>query len=49
MRFFKRREVAERGRETREAFEIRIVKGVVSKDYVHILATPPVLAGDDSV
>lgn len=36
-------EVAERVRElvrqTREAFEIRIVKGVVSKDHVHILVS----------
>ena len=39
----------ERVRETREAFDITIVKGVVSKDYAHILATPPVLAGDGSV
>jgi putative transposase len=42
-------EVAERVRElvreTCEAFEIRIVKGVVSKDHVHILAScPPVMA-----
>uniref|UniRef100_E6QVJ7 Transposase n=1 Tax=mine drainage metagenome TaxID=410659 RepID=E6QVJ7_9ZZZZ len=38
-------EVAERirdlVRETCEAFEIRIVKGVVSKDHVHILASCP--------
>ena len=36
-------EIAERVRElvgeTCEAFEIRIVKGVVSKDHVHILAS----------
>ena len=32
-------------RETCEAFEIRIVKGVVSKDHVHILvSSPPTLA-----
>ena len=42
-------EVAERVRElvreTCEAFEIRIVKGVVSKDHVHILAScPPTMA-----
>ncbi|SER72697.1 Transposase IS200 like, partial [Azotobacter beijerinckii] len=42
-------EVAERVRElvrqTCEAFEIRIVKGVVSKDHVHILvSSPPGLA-----
>ena len=42
-------EVAERVRElvrqTCEAFEIRIVKGVVSKDHVHILvSSPPNLA-----
>ncbi|RFC35225.1 MAG: Transposase IS200 like [Candidatus Nitrotoga sp. LAW] len=28
-------------RETCEAFEIRIVKGVVSKDHVHILVSCP--------
>lgn len=42
-------EVAERVRElvrqTWEAFEIRMVKGVVSKDHVHILvSSPPSLA-----
>ena len=42
-------EIAERVidlvRETCEAFEIRIVKGVVSKDHVHILAScPPSMA-----
>ena len=42
-------EVAERVRklvrETCEAFEIRIVKGVVSKDHVHILVScPPTMA-----
>ena len=42
-------EVAERMRElvrqTCEAFEIRIVRGVVSKDHVHILvSSPPDLA-----
>ena len=42
-------EVAERVRElvreTCEAFEIRIVKGVVSKDHVHILTScPPTMA-----
>jgi len=42
-------EVAERVRElvreTCQAFEIRIVKGVVSKDHVHILVScPPTLA-----
>ena len=32
-------------RETCEAFEIRIIKGVVSKDHVHILVScPPTLA-----
>ena len=32
-------------RETCEAFEIRIVKGVVSKDHVHILvSSPPTMA-----
>ena len=45
-------EVAERVRElvreTCEAFEIRIVKGVVSKDHVHILTScPPTLAPSD--
>ncbi|GAB1719484.1 MAG: hypothetical protein NTAFB09_12150 [Nitrosospira sp.] len=44
-----KREVAERVRElvreTCEAFEIRIVKGVVRKDRVHILTScPPTLA-----
>ncbi len=44
-----RGEVAERirelVRETCEVFEIRIVKGVVSKDHVHILAScPPTMA-----
>ena len=44
-----RGEIAERVRalvrETCEAFEIRIVKGVVSKDHVHILAScPPTMA-----
>ena len=44
-----RGEVAERirelVRETCEAFEIRIVKGVVSKDHVHILVScPPTMA-----
>ena len=44
-----RREIAERVRElvrqTCQAFEIRIVTGVVSKDHVHILvSTPPNLA-----
>jgi putative transposase len=38
-------DVAERMRElvrqTCEAFEIRIVRGVVSKDHVHILASSP--------
>jgi len=42
-------EVAERVRElvrqTCEAFEIRIIRGVVSKDHVHILVSaPPTLA-----
>src|SRR5512137_6258 len=42
-------EVAERVRElvrqTCEAFEIRIIRGVVSKDHVHILVNaPPTLA-----
>ena len=42
-------EIAERVRElvreTCQAFEIRIVKGVVSKDHVHILvSSPPTLA-----
>ena len=42
-------EVAERVRElvreTCEAFEIRIVKGVVSKDHAHILVScPPTMA-----
>jgi putative transposase len=42
-------EIAERVRElvrdTCEAFEIRIVKGVVSKDHVHILTScPPTMA-----
>ena len=33
------------GARDREAFEIRIVKGVVSKDHVHILAScPPTMA-----
>jgi putative transposase len=40
-----RGEIAERVRElvreTCEAFEIRIVKGVVSKDHVHILVSCP--------
>jgi putative transposase len=37
--------VRELVRETCEAFEIRIVKGVVSKDHVHILTScPPTLA-----
>jgi putative transposase len=38
-------EIAERVRDwvrqTCEAFEIRIIKGVVSKDHVHILASAP--------
>ena len=38
-------EVAERVRglvrETCEAFEIRIIKGVVSQDHVHIMVSPP--------
>ena len=33
--------VRELVRQTCEAFEIRIVKGVVSKDYVHILVSAP--------
>lgn len=33
--------VRELVRETRDAFEIRIVKGVVSKDQVHILVSCP--------
>ena len=42
-------EVAERVRElvrqTCEAFEIRIIRGVVSKDHVHILVSaPPTMA-----
>ena len=37
--------VRELVRETCEAFEIRIIKGVVSKDHVHILVScPPTLA-----
>ena len=49
-----RAEVAERVRElvreTCEAFEIRIVKGVVSKDHVHILVScPPTMAPSDIV
>ena len=37
--------VGELVRETCEAFEIRIIKGVVSKDHVHILVScPPTLA-----
>jgi len=32
-------EVAERVRQTCEAFEIRIIRGVVSKDHVHILVS----------
>ncbi|MBP8284477.1 MAG: IS200/IS605 family transposase [Chromatiaceae bacterium] len=37
--------VRERVRQTCEAFEIRILKGVVSKDHVHILVSvPPELA-----
>jgi len=32
-------------RETCEAFEIRIVKGVVSKDHVHILVSCPPTVG----
>ena len=33
--------VRELVRETYEAFEIRIVKGVVSKDHIHILISCP--------
>ncbi len=36
-----RGEVADRVRETCEAFEIRIVKGVVSQDHVHIMVSCP--------
>ncbi len=37
--------VRERVRQTCEAFEIQILKGVVSKDHVHILVSaPPTMA-----
>lgn len=40
--------VRERVRQTCEAFEIRIIKGVVSKDHVHILVSaPPELSVSD--
>ena len=46
-------EVAERVRglvrETCEAFEIRIVKGVVSKDHVHILVSCPPTMGPSEI
>lgn len=42
--------VRERVRQTCEAFEIRMVKGVVSKDHVHILVSaPPALASSEVV
>ena len=34
-------DIAERVRETCKAFEVRIVKGVVSKDHVHIFEPRP--------
>ena len=36
-------------RETCEAFEIRIVKGVVSKDHVHILVSCPPTMGPSEI